>query len=91
MKNIVIVAGDSSGDLYGAKLAENLTQKFSNLKIFSFAGPHLARHSSQQINLIEHSVSGIVEVFSNLKEILNIFKETENRIQKIKPRLSNPY
>jgi len=87
MKKIVIVAGDSSGDLYGAKLAEKLKNKFSSIEIFSFAGPHLAKHSTQPIDLIKHSVSGIVEVFSNLKEIINTFNETFNKINEINPDL----
>ena len=87
MKKIAIVAGDKSADLYGGLLCKNLKDKFNDLEIFSFGGPHLAHHSNQKINLLAHSVSGIFEVFSHLKDILNVFKQTLTHINEIKPDL----
>jgi len=87
MKKIVIIAGDSSGDIYGSLLAKRLSEKNSALKIFSFAGNHCAKYSHQTINLLEHSVSGIIEVFSSLKRILSVFKRSFQEIQRIKPDL----
>ena len=53
MKNIIIVAGDTSGDIYGGLLAKNLKEKYPNVNIYSFAGPELAKHSQQIINLLQ--------------------------------------
>ena len=87
MKRIVIIAGDKSGDLYGGSLCKKLNEKFSDIEILSFGGPYLARHSHQKINLIEHSVSGIFEVFSHLGKIISVFRKTLEEINKIKPDL----
>lgn len=87
MKKIVIVAGDKSGDLYGGRLCANLKQRFIDVEIFSFGGNHLAQHSSQIIDLISHSVTGIFEVLSSLTKLLRIFKNTIDEITKINPDL----
>lgn len=87
MKKIVIVAGDKSGDLYGGLLSKRLTEKFSSCKIYSFGGESLALHSHQVINLLSHSVCGLAEVLSSLKNLINIFKETLSNIRKINPDL----
>lgn len=87
MKRIVIVAGDKSGDLYGAMLAKQLKERYSGVEIFSFGGEHLARHSTQRINLLEHSVSGIFEVLLCIKDILETYSLAIHEIESINPDL----
>lgn len=87
MKKIVIVAGDKSGDLYGGLLSKRLKNKFPGIKIYSFGGEKLAEYSQQIINLLSHSVCGLVEVLSSLGELLKIFKKTEKTISSLKPDL----
>jgi len=84
---IVIVAGDTSGDIYGGLLAKKLKQKYPGLEIDSFAGPGLAQNSQQIVNLLDHSVSGLVEVISSLKDIFAVFNQAYEHIEKIKPDL----
>ena len=87
MKKIVIVAGDKSGDLYGGLLSKRLKEKFLNIEIYSFGGEKLAEHSSQIINLLSHSVCGLVEVLSSLAKLFKIFKKTKKTILDLKPDL----
>ncbi len=87
MKRIVIVAGDKSGDLYGGLLSKQLKSKFPNLEIYSFGGKKLAQYSRQMVNLLAHSVCGLVEVLSSLGKILKIFKKTKKTILDLKPDL----
>ena len=87
MKKIVIVAGDTSGDLYGALLSKKIKEKINNVEIFSFGGPELAKNSKQILNLLKTSVCGIFEIFSSLKELINNLKKTIDKIKKIKPDL----
>ena len=87
MKKIVIVAGDKSGDLYGGLLSKQLKEKFSSVEIYSFGGKVLARHSQQVINLLEHSVCGIIEVLSSLGKLLGVFKKIKTAILRLKPDL----
>ncbi|MFH1876972.1 MAG: lipid-A-disaccharide synthase [Candidatus Omnitrophota bacterium] len=90
MKKIVIIAGDKSGDLYGGMLARNVRQKMPSIEITSFGGPHLAEQTHQAINLLTHSVSGLVEVIRHLGNIFKIFKQTVKEIDRIKPDLVIP-
>jgi len=87
MEKIVIVAGDKSGDLYGGLLSKQLKSKFPNLEIYSFGGEKLAEYSQQIINLLSHSVCGLVEVLSSLGKLLEIFKKTKETILNLKPDL----
>ena len=87
MRKIVIVAGDKSGDLYGGRLSKQLKEKFPSVKIYSFGGNVLARHSQQMINLLAHSVCGIIEVLSSLGKLLAIFKKVKESILDLKPDL----
>lgn len=88
MKKIVIVAGDKSGDIYGGLLSKKLKENFcGDVDIFSFGGDNLAQNSHQVINLLSHSVSGIIEVFFLLKEFFRVFREALSEIEKIKPDL----
>lgn len=87
MKKIVIVAGDKSGDLYGGFLCEKLKAKNSNLEIYSFGGSKLAKNSKQLINLLEFSVTGLVEVLFSLKKIIAVFDKIVASINEIKPDL----
>ncbi|MDD4954567.1 MAG: lipid-A-disaccharide synthase [Candidatus Omnitrophica bacterium] len=87
MKKIIIIAGDKSGDLYGAMLCKQLKEKYMGVEIFSFGGEHLARHSTQRINLLEHSVSGIFEVLLCLKDLLETYSQALHEIASIDPDL----
>lgn len=87
MKKIVILAGEESADLYAGLLAEKLKSKFNALEIYSFAGPKTAKHSKQLVNMLDYSVSGIIEVFSHLRKLLKIFKKILKSINEIKPDL----
>jgi len=87
MRKIVIVAGDKSGDLYGGLLSKRLKSNFPDLEIYSFGGEKLAEYSRQIINLLSHSVCGLVEVISSLGKLLKIFKKTKETILGLKPDL----
>lgn len=87
MKKIVIVAGDKSADLYGGLLCEKLRNKFSGIEIFSFGGNNLAKNSCQKINLLDYSISGLLEVISSLKNLIAVFKKIVKEIHEISPDL----
>jgi lipid-A-disaccharide synthase len=87
MKKIIIVAGDKSGDLYGGFLGQKLSEKSDEIEIYSFGGEKLAAHSKQLINLLEHSVTGLVEVLFSLKKIIATFNQIITKIHEIKPDL----
>jgi lipid-A-disaccharide synthase len=87
MKKIVIIAGDTSGDLYGGNLAKKINHKFNSCQIYSFGGKVLAKNSNQLIDLVSHSVCGLIEVISSLGKFRKLFDQTINQINKINPDL----
>ncbi|MFA5304648.1 MAG: lipid-A-disaccharide synthase [Candidatus Omnitrophota bacterium] len=87
MKRIIIIAGDKSGDLYGAMLCKTLKEQYLGVEIFSFGGEHLARYSTQRIDLLSHSVSGIFEVLLCLKDLLETYSQALHEIESINPDL----
>jgi lipid-A-disaccharide synthase len=87
MKKIVIIAGDTSGDLYGGCLAKKINHKFNSCQIYSFGGKVLAENSNQLIDLVSHSVCGLIEVLSSLRKFKKLFNQTINQINKINPDL----
>jgi len=86
-KKIVIIAGDKSGDLYAGNLCKKIKEKFGDIEIYSFGGEILAQNSHQIINLLSHSVSGIIEVLSSIKKLIEIFNKTLETIKQISPDL----
>ncbi|MDD5584000.1 MAG: lipid-A-disaccharide synthase, partial [Candidatus Omnitrophica bacterium] len=74
-------------DLYGGFLSRKLKEKYRDIELFSFAGPHCAQHCIQKIDLLAHSVSGIIEVLAHLGKIFKIFKQALRTIEEIKPDL----
>lgn len=87
MKKIIVIAGDKSGDLYGGLLCEKLKEKYFDVELYSFGGPNLAKHSIQIVDLLSHSVSGIVEVLFSLKDIAEIFNRALQEIIHTDPDL----
>ncbi len=87
MKNIVIVAGDTSGDLYGGFLAKKIKEKYEHCQVYSFGGKNLAKNSSQIIDLVSDSVCGLIEVLASLSKLKKLFSQTLNAIEKINPDL----
>ena len=90
MKKIVIIAGEKSGDAYGGFLSKKLKEKYPDLEIYSFGGDNLAKHSKQVVDLLSHSVTGLVEVLAHLGKILKVFNQIIKEIDRIKPDLVIP-
>lgn len=88
MKKIVFVAGDKSGDLYAGLLCKVLKERYKDaLALYSFGGPVLAQHSLQPFNLVDLSVSGLVEVISHFRQLARAFGSTVKKIHALNPDL----
>ncbi|MFA5271345.1 MAG: lipid-A-disaccharide synthase [Candidatus Omnitrophota bacterium] len=87
MKKIIVIAGDKSGDLYGGLLCKKLKEQYLNAELYSFGGPNLAKHSIQIVDLLSHSVSGIIEVLFSLKDIAEVFNRALREITHTNPDL----
>ena len=88
-KNILIVAGEPSGDLHAAGLVLSLKQLDSEL-IFSGLGGEKMRASGVELyyDLTSLAVIGIFEVLKNIIKFKKIFNDLLSRIDKNKPDLA---
>ncbi len=69
-----MIAGEASGDLYGARLTKSLTMRIPGLKIAGMGGDQMA---SSGVHLLYHhrdiSVVGVFEVASKLSRLKDAF------------------
>lgn len=83
-KKVMICAGESSGELYGAMLSRQLTTNWPDVKIFGIGGPRMKSEGVSLIAPITH-ILGLVEVLKHLAEIRRTFKKAEEALLKEKP------
>ncbi len=83
-----IFAGEASGDIYGARLAEELRKMLpmEDLRIAGMGG-HLMRDAGVEIMVdsTELGVVGLIEVFENIGTFVRIFQNLKKRAIKERP------
>lgn len=73
---IVLVACEESGDNYGALLAEELQRKRPGVKLVGLGGPRMAAAGVELlVDMIEHSATGIAEIFNSLRFFLDAMRD----------------
>jgi lipid-A-disaccharide synthase len=87
-KKILIIAGETSGDLHGARLVEQLLEDCPGLSVYGIGGDEMKRAG---VRLVRHSselaVVGLVEVFSRLRTILQAFRSIKRSLSENRPDL----
>ena len=85
---IMIVAGEASGDMHGAKLAEALARQDRRPDVFGIGGDRM-RSAGVRIEVDAHrlSVVGITEVLAKLPQILDGMRTAKRLIREKKPDL----
>ena len=65
--DLLVIAGEASGDEHAAHLIEELLYGFLTLKVVSMGGPRLQEAGSSALyDLTDHAVVGIFEILRNL-------------------------
>jgi lipid-A-disaccharide synthase len=78
MKSILIVAGESSGDKYGADVVQEFKKRHADAVFFGLGGDRLAGQGVElRGSLEELNVVGIFEVFGRLPRIRRAFRRLE--------------
>jgi lipid-A-disaccharide synthase len=87
-RSILIVAGETSGDMHGAGLVKALKTKKPDLNIFGIGGDNMAKEG---VEIIYHardlSFLGFFEVAKHLPFIQKVFREMIARLKTQKPDL----
>jgi lipid-A-disaccharide synthase len=85
--DVLIVAGEHSGDEHAARMVRELRAKHPGLEIAALGGPELAAAGAQQLfDLTATSVVGLVEVLKHYGFFRTLFKETLRWIGEHQPR-----
>lgn len=84
-KEVLIVAGETSGDLIGGELIKELKALYP-VKVASIGGRFMSSLSDRVIARAEEiSVTGIFEVIGKLGKIMSILKKVKNYITRERP------
>jgi lipid-A-disaccharide synthase len=87
-KKIMIVAGEASGDMYGARLVEEAHRLDSSVRFFGIGGPAMrAAGVETLIDSKEMAVVGLIEVIAHFGVIYHAFKTLKNAIRESPPDL----
>jgi lipid-A-disaccharide synthase len=88
-KKVLIVAGESSGDLYGAKLVEAMASLSAQVQFYGIGGKEMERRG---VNLLfsssELAVVGITEVVERMGHILRAWRDIKRFIVNHTPHLA---
>ena len=86
---ILIVAGERSGDVYGAELARALRARLGAINIFGCGGDAM-REAGIETVIDAHTISmaGIVEVVAGLPRVYRAFQTLTDEVDRRKPALA---
>ena len=85
-----IIAGEASGDLYGANLVKEIKKKDQNAEIRAWGGDLMQREGVEIVKHYKtHNYMGFLEVVLNLKTILNNIKFCKEDVKDFNPCFQN--
>jgi lipid-A-disaccharide synthase len=89
MITIMILAGESSGELYGSLLARALKRRWPDIHIIGIGG---SRMHEAGVELIAHTSDafGLIEAVSSLGKIRTALKKAREALHKFKPKVLIP-
>ncbi|HUS59113.1 MAG TPA: lipid-A-disaccharide synthase [Planctomycetota bacterium] len=86
MRKLLIVAGESSGDLHGAALASALLELEPHLKITALGGPLMQQAGAELLaDLTAHAVVGLFEGMRNLSRIYSTYRSVIQHMKTNRP------
>ena len=84
--DVLIIAGEHSGDEHGARMVRELLAKRPELRVAAIGGPELAAAGAQLLHdLTASSVVGFVEVLKHYPEFKALFNDTLRWIAEHQP------
>lgn len=88
-KKVVIVAGETSGDLYGAKLAEALAALSPQVELYGIGGSEMERRKVKLLfSSSELAVVGATEVLEKIGHIWRAWRQMKRFIRDNRPHLA---
>ncbi len=79
-------AGEASGDLHGALLAQKLRERAPDIELVGMAGPAMRDAGVTPLFRVESlSVMGLTEVLGQLPKIIGLLRGIKNRLKELRP------
>jgi lipid-A-disaccharide synthase len=87
-KEIMLVVGEASGDVHGARLVDALHKKDPQIKIFGVAGEQLQRTNFETLfSVAQLTGMGLVELAGNLKNLWRAYRLLSDALKRRRPNL----
>lgn len=86
MNTVMIITGESSGELYGSLLAQALKSKYPDVHIIGVGGDRMSKSGVELISRISGAF-GLTELLTTLKDLKVTFKRTTEAIKKFMPHI----
>jgi lipid-A-disaccharide synthase len=84
MNTVMIISGESSGELYGSLLAKSLKSRLPHLKILGVGGKRMREAGVELVSSISDAF-GLIEAISAYSKIKAAFRNTIETLKKFKP------
>ena len=85
--DLLVVAGETSGDEHESALVRELKNKFPDLRIAALGGEKLADSGAELLfDLVQHAVVGFFEVLKNYSFFRQLFVQTKHWIKQNQPK-----
>ncbi len=86
--SVVIIAGETSGDLHGARLVNAMRARNDELSFYGVGGPALRQAGVRiLVDAAQLSVVGLTEVIAKLPAIVNALNTVKRLLKSLKPDL----
>ncbi len=86
-RRIMILAGEASGDLQGAHLAQEMKELSPEIELFGIGGRRMERAGVRLVSdITQIAVVGFVEVLKHIKTFRRILKKLDNLMEKERPQ-----
>ncbi|HUI64192.1 MAG TPA: lipid-A-disaccharide synthase, partial [Bacteroidota bacterium] len=83
---VVMVAGEASGDLHGAGVVKALRERVPGVKVSGIGGDNMRREGMELLHHIsELSFMGFAEVARNLRTVLRVESELVTMLDRRRP------
>jgi len=88
-RNILIIAGETSGDIHAANLIRNLKAQKKDLRFFGIGGKKMEEEGVELLARMEKlSIIGVSEIFAKLHDIRDAFKKISSAVKETPPDLA---
>lgn len=86
MKTVMIVAGESSGELYGSLLARTLRAMWPEVRLVGMGGERMRDSGVELFSGISSSL-GLTETFSSIKKLRESFAKASRTVRELAPEV----